>query len=292
VLRNPRSGMRLNAQAALWALALPPILLLLALFVVPLGYLFFISFMEPSQAALYEGNFTIANYVNALTDPFYLLIIQRTLIASALVLILCLVLGYPVGAVIASMPPRWRLVMLMVMLFPLMVSNVVRAYGWVTILNRRGIVSTTLQSTGLTNYPMSFLYSMEAVVLGLLTILLPFMVISIANSLSTIDRSYSEAAQSLGAGPVRTFMHVTWPLSSPGVASGLMLVFFLMLSAYVTIALLGGPRFKLLVSLVYDSVIAFNFPRAAALSFILLLIALVLAALVQAVIRPSRVKGG
>jgi putative spermidine/putrescine transport system permease protein len=284
--------MRLNAQAALWALALPPILLLLALFVVPLGYLFFISFMEPSQAALYEGNFTIANYVNALTDPFYLLIIQRTLIASALVLILCLVLGYPVGAVIASMPPRWRLVMLMVMLFPLMVSNVVRAYGWVTILNRRGIVSTTLQSTGLTNYPMSFLYSMEAVVLGLLTILLPFMVISIANSLSTIDRSYSEAAQSLGAGPVRTFMHVTWPLSSPGVASGLMLVFFLMLSAYVTIALLGGPRFKLLVSLVYDSVIAFNFPRAAALSFILLLIALVLAALVQAVIRPSRVKGG
>ena len=292
MLRNPRSGMRLNAQAALWALALPPILLLLALFVVPLGYLFFISFMEPSQAALYEGNFTIANYVNALTDPFYLLIIQRTLIASALVLILCLVLGYPVGAVIASMPPRWRLVMLMVMLFPLMVSNVVRAYGWVTILNRRGIVSTTLQSTGLTNYPMSFLYSMEAVVLGLLTILLPFMVISIANSLSTIDRSYSEAAQSLGAGPVRTFMHVTWPLSSPGVASGLMLVFFLMLSAYVTIALLGGPRFKLLVSLVYDSVIAFNFPRAAALSFILLLIALVLAALVQAVIRPSRVKGG
>lgn len=277
---------------AIWAIALPPVILLVALFVVPLSYLFLVSFAQPSQTALFDPTFTLDNYVNALTDPFYLLIIQRTLIVSALVLALCLVLGYPVGAVIASMPPRWRLVMLMVMLFPLMVSNVVRAYGWVTLLNRRGIVSSALEGVGLIPHPMSFLYSMEAVTLGLLTILLPFMIISVANSLSAIDPRYSEAAQSLGAGPVRTFMHVTWPLSSPGVASGLMLVFFLMLSAYVTIALLGGPRFKLLVSLVYDSVTAFNWPRAAAFSFILLVLALILSALIQLVIRPNRVKGG
>ena len=118
------------------------------------------------------------------------------------------------------------------------------------------------------------------------------MIISVANSLAAIDRSYEEAAQSLGAGPFRTFLHITLPLSTPGVAAGLSLVFFLTLSAYVTITLLGGPRFKLLVSLVYDSVSTLQWPRAAALSFILLALALGFGAVLQAILRPQRVQGG
>ena len=275
----------------LWAVVLPPLVIMLLLFVVPLAYLLFVSFMEPSQSNLYDVRATLENYTGILLDSFYLLIIRRTLLASALVMLACLLLGYPVAIVIARMTPRWRLVMLLVMLFPLMVSNVVRAYGWIAILGRRGVVNGTLDSFGLIERPLSMLYSLDAIVLGLLTILLPFMIISITNSLVAIDKSYAEAAESLGAGPFRTFVHVTWPLSSPGVASGIMLVFFLMLSAYVTIALLGGPRFKLLVSMVYDSVVAFQWPRAAALSFILLVIALIFAALVQAVLKPHKVQG-
>jgi putative spermidine/putrescine transport system permease protein len=125
-----------------------------------------------------------------------------------------------------------------------------------------------------------------------MTILLPYMVVSIANTLSALDRRYEEAAQALGAGPVRTFVHVTLPLSTPGVASGTLLVFLLTLSAYVTITLLGGPRSKLLVSLVYDNVTAFEWPRAAALAFVLLALALVVTALILAVLRPRRVQGG
>jgi putative spermidine/putrescine transport system permease protein len=127
--------------------------------------------------------------------------------------------------------------------------------------------------------------------LGLLTILLPFMIISIANSLNSIDPSYHEAAASLGAGPFRTFLRVTLPLSSPGVTTGILLVFLLSLSAYVTIALMGGPRQKLLVSLVYDAVVSFQWPRAAALSFVLLAFALVGASLIQGVLRPQRIMG-
>ena len=117
------------------------------------------------------------------------------------------------------------------------------------------------------------------------------MIISIANTLVQIDRVYGEAAHSLGASPLRTFIHVTWPLSSPGVAAGLMLSFFLMLSAYITIALLGGPRYKLLVSMIYDSVVAFQWPKAAAIAFILLALALFGALIIQLVLRPQRVRG-
>jgi putative spermidine/putrescine transport system permease protein len=117
------------------------------------------------------------------------------------------------------------------------------------------------------------------------------MVISIANTLAALDRRYAEAAQALGASPWRTFVHVTLPLSAPGVASGTLLVFLLTLSAYVTITLLGGPRSKLLVSLIYDSVTAFQWPRAAALAVVLLALALAFTGLLLALLRPARVQG-
>jgi putative spermidine/putrescine transport system permease protein len=180
---------------------------------------------------------------------------------------------------------------LLVLLFPLMVSNVVRAYGWVALLERRGVVNTTLRDLRIIDAPLDLLYTTSAVVVALMTILLPYMVISIANTLAALDRRYEEAAQALGAGPVRTFLHVTLPLSTPGIASGTLLVFLLTLSAYVTITLLGGPRSKLLVSLIYDNVTAFQWPRAAALAFVLLALALAFTGLLLALLRPGRVQG-
>ena len=279
------------SRALFLVAALPPLVILAIFFVAPLGYLLFVSFMTNSETALFELPATLGNYTEIFTDSFYLLIIQRTLLSTATVLILCLVLGYPVAFYAARLSPRGRLIMLMVMMVPLMVSNVVRAYGWVAILGRRGVVSSALLEVGAIQRPMQYLYSFEAVTLGLLTILLPFMIVSLTNSLVTIDKSYSEAAQSLGAGPWRTFWRVTVPLSSPGIASGLLLVTFLALSAYVSIALLGGPRYKLLVSFVFESVGTFRWPRAAALSFVLLVMALAIGVILQLLIRPQRVQG-
>jgi len=175
-------------------------------------------------------------------------------------MLLCLVVGYATAYVIAPLPPRMRLIMLLLLVAPLMVSNVIRAYGWIAILGRQGVVNSMLRSTGLIDGPLLLLNSFEAVAFGLMTILLPYMVVSIVNALNAIDRQYIEAAQSLKTNPVRTFIYVIWPLSSPGVASGILLVFLLTLSAYVTITLLGGPRMKLLVSLVFDSVSGFRWP--------------------------------
>lgn len=282
----------LARRAWAWAVIVPPLSFFLVFFVGPLLYLFVISFLEPSQTELYGSRTTVENYVAVLTDPFYLKIIYRTLKAGLIILGTCLLLGYPAAYAIAQMKPRGRILCLMVLLFPLMVSNVIRAYGWIAILGRQGVVNTVLGGMGLIDFPLRMLYSFGAVVFGLLTILLPFIIISIANSLMAIDRTYKEAAQALGAGPVRTFLHVTLPLSSPGVATGMLLVLFLTLSAYVTISLLGGARFKLLVSMVFDTANLLEWPRAAALSFILLAVALTAGALILAIVRPTRVRGG
>ncbi len=274
-----------------WALLSPPLAVVLMFFVGPLLYLFNVSLHATSASELYGDAFTLQNYGTILGDSFYLGIIRRTLGTAAVILALCLLIGYPVAYFVARLPARRRMIVLLMLLFPLMVSNVVRAYGWVAILGRRGVINTALHDLHLIDAPLDLLYNTNAVVLGLMTILLPYMVISIANTLSGLDKRYEEAAQALGAGPIRTFLHVTLPLSTPGVASGMLLVFLLTLSAYVTITLLGGPRSKLLVSMIYDSVVAFQWPRAAAIAFILLTIALALTGVILAVLRPRRVQG-
>jgi putative spermidine/putrescine transport system permease protein len=274
-----------------WFLLAPPLVLALFFFVVPVAFLFWVSLHAASSSELYGEALTLRNYADVLGDSFYLTIVRRTLGVAAVMLGLCLLIGYPVAYFVALLPPRRRMLALLVLLFPLMVSNVVRAYGWVALLERRGVVNTTLRDLRIIDVPLDLLYTTSAVVVALMTILLPYMVISIANTLAALDRRYEEAAQALGAGPVRTFLHVTLPLSTPGIASGTLLVFLLTLSAYVTITLLGGPRSKLLVSLIYDNVTAFQWPRAAALAFVLLALALAFTGLLLAVLRPGRVQG-
>ena len=274
-----------------WFLLAPPLAIALVFFVVPVMYLFWVSLHAASSSELYGATLTLRNYADVLGDAFYLGIVRRTLGVAAVILALCLFIGYPVAYFVALLPPRRRMLALLVLLFPLMVSNVVRAYGWVALLERRGVVNTTLRDLRIIDAPLDLLYTTPAVVVALMTILLPYMVISIANTLAALDRRYEEAAQALGAGPVRTFLHVTLPLSTPGIASGTLLVFLLTLSAYVTITLLGGPRSKLLVSLIYDNVTAFQWPRAAALAFVLLALALVFTGLILALLRPGRVQG-
>lgn len=286
-----RERLRLSRSSAGLALLVPPLALFVMFFLAPLLSLLWASFHTASDTELYGPALTTAHYATILTDSFYHTIILRTLSTGAVILLLCLVLGYATAYVLAPLPPRRRLLLLALLVLPLMVSNVVRAYGWIAILGRQGLVNSLLRDAGVIERPLVLLNSFEAVSFGLMTILLPYMVISVANALFAIDAQYREAAQSLRASPLRTFIHVIWPLSSPGVASGMLLVFLLTLSAYVTITLLGGPRMKLLVSLVFDSVGSFRWPLAAALAFVLLVVALGVGGLILAILRPQRVQG-
>ncbi len=199
------------------------------------------------------------------------MIIQRTLLSTATVLILCLALGYPVAFYAARLTPRGRMIMLMAMMVPLMVSNVVRAYGWMAILGRRGVVSSTPTMIGIADRPEQYLYSFQAVTLGLLTILLPFMIVSLTNSLATIDKSYTEAAlvswrravAQLSARHAAAFKSRHHLRSDAGYLPDAQRLcnHRAAWAAHVT---------SCWSSLVFDNVTTFRWPRAAALSFVLL----------------------
>lgn len=288
-MRQARVGSPFSMIRAMMIAA--PVTFLIFFFVLPVLYLVWISLHQASSGDLYAPGITFENYIKVAEDPFYRVILLRTLGSGLIVTGACLLIGHPMAFGLSLLQPRWRPLVLALLLFPLMLSNVIRAYGWIAILGRNGVINNSLALAGAIERPLNILYTFDAVVIGLLTILLPYLVLSILNALNSIDLRLIEAAKSLGAGPVRTFMTVTWPMTAPGVASGLIIVFLLMLSAYVTITLLGGPRNKLLVSLIFDASTTFDWPIAATLAIVLLITGLVASLLILAWLRPGRVRG-
>ena len=190
-----RERLRLSRSSAGLALLVPPLALFVMFFLAPLLSLLWASFHTASDTELYGPALTTAHYATILTDSFYHTIILRTLSTGAVILLLCLVLGYATAYVLAPLPPRRRLLLLALLVLPLMVSNVVRAYGWIAILGRQGLVNSLLRDAGVIERPLVLLNSFEAVSFGLMTILLPYMVISVDEEghVSVAGRGYSVA---------------------------------------------------------------------------------------------------
>lgn len=161
-----------------------------------------------------------------------------------------LVVGYPIAYYLARTTSPLRHYIFVAMFAPLLVSIVVRTFGWIVLLGSNGILNDLLR-LGLIDEPIVWLYNFPATVVGLVHVLLPFMVLSILSSLSHLDRSLEEAASILGARPWRVFFHVTLPLSAQGVFGGCAIVFSLSVGAYLTPRLLGGGRVQVLATEIY-----------------------------------------
>ena len=262
----PRSG------RAVLAILLGPVLLFYALVLAaPSLVLWTVGFLQPSQSALFSRIFTLANYARAITDPFYLRILWVTVYVSVETTAACLVLGYPVSFWLAGKPASTRRTLLILLLFPLLLSTVIRVYGWIVLLGRRGVINQLLLETGVVDLPVAFLYHENTVVVGLVSILVPYAIISITNVLTTIDPAIGEAAAVHGAGPWQVFLKVTLPLSRPGIVSASLIVFSIAMSTYLVTLLLGGARIKFVGNLIFDATSSFNWPLGAALSAVLVL---------------------
>jgi putative spermidine/putrescine transport system permease protein len=168
--------------------------------------------------------------------------------------------------------------------FPLMVGNVVRAAGWMTLLGNTGMVNAGLKLLGLGQ--VQIMYTSGAVVLGIVTVVLPYMILTLASVIESIPRALEEAALNMGARPFTVFRRVVFPLSLPGVIAGSALVFILCMNAYATPILLGGAQFKMMAPAVYDQFVrTTNWPFGAALAFILLFVTLGLTLLGSALLQ-------
>lgn len=251
-------------------LMLPALAIVMGLLAVPLAELIQASFRKAELGQILPG-FTLINYQSVLTSSLYWEIYGKTLAAASLVTLLCAVLGYPVAAHLVSAPKRIQALLFFLIAAPLLVNTVVRTYGWLLVLGRRGVVNTLLQQLGLLDSPLALSGNYIGLIIGSTQVFLPFMILSIATSLQGIDRRLLESAEILGASPARRFFTVDLPLAAPGLIAGAVLVFSLMLGAFVTPLMLGGTAVQYLsVSVYTDALVLFNLPRATALAMILL----------------------
>ena len=248
----------------------PYALFLLVLLVVPFANIAMYSLHPYSPTKVFLPELTFANYRKIL-DLYYVRLFGRTLRLGLITTAVCIVLGYPLAYCLARARARWQAIGLFLLIMPLMVSAVIRVFGWIVILGRKGLVNQALLVLGLE--PVRLLYSESAVVIGLVNIFVPFMVLPIMASIERIPRSLEESAQNLGADWYRMFQRVILPLSLPGLISGCLLVYSLSISAFVTPALMGNPRERMVGQQIYDEVlVSFNWPGAASLSLTLVLV--------------------
>jgi putative spermidine/putrescine transport system permease protein len=234
-----------------------------------------------------DGTWTLANYRKAIGDPFYWEVLLITFRLSLWVTIAAFLIGYPLAYFIVRMVDSrlLRSMLYIVVVTPLFTSNIVRAFGWIVLLGRRGLVNDAMIATGITERPIPLLYGESSIVIGLTYIMVPFMVLTIASVLQNIDRSLEEAARDLGAGAWSTFWRVTFPLSMPGVIAGALIVFTLSVSAYVTPSILSGGRqntTSILIFQQYASILDFHFGGALAVVLLVTTIILVSVSLIGA----------
>ncbi|MBQ1215276.1 MAG: ABC transporter permease [Firmicutes bacterium] len=252
-------------------LALPASLALLVFFIIPMVYIL--------VKTISENGF--ADFVDFFTDPFYLDILWTTVRVSLISTVVSLVLGYPTAYFMARSKSRMKKVMIIIILFPFLVSAVVRSYGWMVLLGQKGIVNQFLLGIGLISEPLKMLNTEFAVIVGMIHLLIPYMVLALLGVLQSIDPNVEYAAYSLGANPLQTFAKVVFPLSTPGIISGCVLVFTMSMTSYVTPKLLGGSKFRMMATMVVQEInVSFDWGAAAAISYILLAVILLVQLLV------------
>lgn len=255
---------------------LPGTLLVVLALLGPLALMLRYSFNRFVPGELMVEGLTLANYAKFLHDSFYRDVLLTTLWVAALSTLICLVLGFPVAyALVRQVGQRWKSKLLILIILPLLMGNAVRTAAWMVILGDKGLLAALLSGVGLT--PARLMYTPTAVVIGLVSVTLPFMIVTLQSVLERIDPVLEEAAESLGAGHLTILRRVVLPLALPGLLAGTMLCFILSMNAYATPVLIGGPQFHMMAPEVYQQVAkAMNWPFGAALAFVLMSVTLVL----------------
>jgi spermidine/putrescine transport system permease protein len=267
------------------AITVPPLVWVAVFLLVPYALLFCYSFWSVSPNQTIVHSWTLDNYRDLFRVNVYLQTLFRSMWIAARVMVFSLLLGYPLAYYLSFHAGARKELFYQLVIIPLWVSYLVRAYAWKTILGSDGVLNTLLQYVHLTQHPLDFLlYSPFAVVLTLTHIYTPFAFLPIYASLEHIPRNLVEASHDLGASPFQTFWRVIFPLSIPGVLAGATFAFVLSLGDFLAPLLLGGPS-GIMISNIVVSLFgaAYNWPLGAAISLSMLLLVLALLVLSEKV---------
>lgn len=227
-------------------------------------------------------------YAKALGEGLYLRVFWNTFEIALLVTFFCLLLGYPLGFLMATTTPLWATVGFIFVLLPLWTSVLVRTYAWMVLLGRNGVFNRLLIDAGIVEDPLPLLHNFTGVMIGMVHVLLPYMVLPVYGAVRRLDPAIVAAAEGLGASSWRIFWRIYLPLTLNGIFAGAVIVFVLSLGFYITPALLGGGRVIMIAVLIEQQVReTLNWPFAAALSAVLLAFTFAVYALAQRFTRPQ-----
>jgi spermidine/putrescine transport system permease protein len=256
-----------NGRALPWALVTPALGWTLLFFVLP-----FIAMGLSSLTAHEGGGFTLANYSQFFTNPSYWQAMVNSLQVTAIVTVVSVLLAYPFAWILAEqVPERWQRLALMLAVLPFWTSYVVRSYSWLLVLAQNGVINRALTGSGLLAEPLQLANTRLATVTGFVHFFVMLLTLTIFANLKQLSPSYRKAAADLGAGPVRTFLHVVLPLTLPGIMVGAFLTFVLCIGDYITPQILGGNNELLMPQLVMMQIgRRGDFPLASALAIILM----------------------
>ncbi|HEV7918387.1 MAG TPA: ABC transporter permease [Solirubrobacterales bacterium] len=251
---------------------LPASFVVLAFLVLPVGYVLLLS-LNPSLKGDIElsSDLTLQNYGRLFLDSYYVDVLFRSVWIATITTLISAVMGYLVAVSLWRAPKSLRSVLMIIVLAPLLISVVVRTYGWMVILGDRGVLNGALTALGVIERPLQIMFTRLALVIGLVHVFMPFMALSILSSLERIDPAIPEAARTLGAGSFAVHRDVIIPLVIPGFAAGVTMVFSLSISAYVIPILMGSSGADVVTTLIYQQfMVVFNWHFGAALTAFLL----------------------
>jgi putative spermidine/putrescine transport system permease protein len=271
-------------QGLMLALASPALLVILLLIVLPVGWL--------AWQSIYHDGFTLENYRRIFSEAIYWRSFSLTFQISLLVTLLALLLGYPIAYAASVVPKGWSVLILALVILPFWTSVLVRAYAWLALLQRTGVVNQFLQYLGIIDEPLALVHNTFGTVVATVHILLPFMVLPLYATMQKIPHDLMQAGASLGGSPSHNFWRIFLPLSLPGVLAGTTLVFVLCLGFYITPELLGGGRTVMVSLLVSRNVELYDqWGAASAVGVVLLLSVLVIFLIVGRFIPLDRILG-
>jgi len=278
---------RRREDRRLLLLCSPGVVLAFFLLCLPIGWLFWFSVIDAA------GNPTFEHYSRIWTEGAYVQIFVNTFQTSALVTVICILLGYPLAYCLSQIPPKWSGILMLGVLVPFWTSLLVRTYAWLVLLQRKGIVNTLLVESGLISQPIPLVNNLTGTIIGMTHIMIPFLVLPLYASMRSIDGTYVRAAANLGASPTKAFWQIYLPLSLPGLVAGTVLTFILCLGFYITPAVLGGGRVQFIAQRVAASVSLFpTWGPASALGVVLLMLTLIILLASQALLNRWRRRVG
>ena len=267
-------------------------------FVAPLLVYLAVFFIYPLLSFLptsfyYEDAFSFEKYVRAFTKPVYLRILRISFMIAASTTLITLLLAYPVAYLFTNSTGKIKGVITVFIILPFWTSIIVRMYAWMSLLGHNGIFNRLFMEGGIISEPIPMMFNRFGVLVGMVHFMLPYMVLSIYAVMSGIPPVYMQAGANLGAPPLKRFVKIYLPLSLPGVGAGCLLVFILALAFYITPALLGGLKDTMIAQIIEQEMKeTFDWPFAAALSTILIIVTTTLYVIYNKVMSIERIYEG